>query len=364
MVNVLNAASYFQGSGLSSFALSKMQETFLAQIEKETAVDTSKYDAQYDQALADAQTLSKAKGKINAVGRTIRQNLDNIASIKEELFNMKVSIEKAASSGDYEGYSDRFDASLSEVNRQANALPKGLNLTGGSDQTVWSTPEMTYRSDQYGTQGTITGRLLSSDFYIEDGDGKQWVPDWGAKSIQQWESYPNDEDTPEYFSFDGALQLDSLDEDTGAITFTVYPGSDSEATYSGTLYEGGLGVRPTWMYEDLSTEDGRAAAAEAVEAAREAVAAFESNLSAQLSVMESKVDSLQVQIDDLNDEAVAAARKSLEAQAEMQITLQTRYQGMVSTLNAIASTQASTMQLFSNVSVNSKLAGYMIDQTA
>ena len=367
MVEILTASGFSLGGGLRDLALSRMQDAMLAQIEKETAVNTDKYQAKYEEYQAAAQTSRVVSARLSLVANTIQQNLDHITTIKDNLFDMKVAVETAATTTDMDYIRQVFDSAMTEVNRAADALPKVSNLIGNVGKTTWNTPEISYQTDDIGTRIDITGEYLGSDFYIEDSSGNVWVPDWSIRAMERFTGigeYSSDTKVDSaYYTFDGnGINLNSLSG--SAIDFTVFPDVASEtATYTGTLYKGGLEVMPSWMYSDFATEADRTTATDDVDTARDVVNRQEAILKSELAKIQGYENAAKQTVEQYNELTYKAYEEGYIAQYEGQVEMQNRYQAMIINLQATAASQGNYTSLFRGaIRGMGKLTGSLLNQ--
>ena len=366
MTTVLSATSADLGASLTDLAYQAVMENYQTQADEKLAAVIEPYEQSYEATLEEVQSLASVKGETKSVSNTLQNNLDNIDEIQDLLFDLKVAVETAATTTDIDYISNMFDELLSEIDSTANSLPAGFTLTGNTgQQNIWDDPEISYTYDTVGTSSTITGEFIGNDFYITDEDGNTWVPDWGSMTLNKYSDYGSstDQELLESVSFADGVELVSRDGDE--ITFSIYPErEDLTETVSGTLSVGGTGILPSWMY-DLSTEEGRAEAADDIASARVTAQSLETTLTLEKISVDDRTEKLQLEVDDLSDEAVEQLREGYTVQAELQEQLTLQYQAILSNLNTIASMQSNYAQLFSGaLDSSNKLSGYLIDQTA
>ncbi|MEO5372677.1 MAG: hypothetical protein H7840_00180 [Alphaproteobacteria bacterium] len=372
MVGILDATGFTASNSLKTLVMSKMQESYAKQLDDSSDTTAAEGQARYNRILDDVQVVQSNKSRLSLAAMFVADNLKNITAIKDALFDMKVCVEKAAEAGaDTSYWAERFDKGLRTVNSKADALPRNTNLLGNCGQTVWNEPSMAYQTDAYGSTTTIQGKYIGSDMYIDDSNGKKWVPDWGSLTIQQYDTYSNtgnssanvktSTDSP---SFTNGLRLDSFTEATGAITFTTYPeGGASSQSVTGTVTRGGLDVMPAWMYGGLTTTLDATAMTRAtadINTARSQVEAFEATLKAVHSGIKGKEGTLAASVEAMNDEGMNVLRDTYTASAIRRQDVQARYQGMVMTLQSMMDSQNSYASLFAGAGVD-KMTGLLYD---
>ncbi|MCP5366076.1 MAG: hypothetical protein H6907_18125 [Hyphomicrobiales bacterium] len=189
-----------------------------------------------------------------AVGRleSIRSRLNALIS------SVNKAEQESGTVSDLSGYGAAFDSILKGINDSTTKTRDNPNLISAKAASL------TYVTSITGASLTVSSYDSGSSYTIVDSSGKKWVPNFDAKLLKRWDTYPTDPAT-EAGAFRGGLQLDSVAGD--AVTFTVAPGTASPQSYSGTITKTGLGVVNAWYYDELSTSDGRQRALDDLETA-------------------------------------------------------------------------------------------------
>jgi len=170
------------------------------------------------------------------------------SSINSLISTVNKAEQESGAASDLSGYGIAFDSILKSLNSTSTQTGASVNLISET------TASLTYTIGINGAQLTVGSVDSGSSYSIIDTDGKKWVPDFAAKILKRYDSYPSDP-ASEAGGFAGGLRLDSIAG--SAIDFTVAPDTATPEAYSGTITKTGLAVVNSWYYDELTSSDGR-----------------------------------------------------------------------------------------------------------
>lgn len=337
----------------NSLILNSIRESFQRRLVETTNQTSETFQRRSSVVEEQQQQLQTLKVDGVLTESALQVALDNADEIRPLLFQLKIDVENAAN--DPEFYASRFDDTLAEIFSIANSG----ELSGNTGRASFQNNQASYAIDQFGHTATVYGAFLASDYYITDSSNGFFVPEFLSDSLQQFESYPNNE-LGDAFTVKG-IQLDSFDGTN--VTFTVDAGQASEATYSGTVNRGGLGVLHSFFY-DFTTASGRSEAAADVQSAREAFEREVLRLESEQTRVQNAIDRLDELIEDKRDEVFDLLRESALARFENQADLQADFQRSLFVIDSFASTQANYTSFYQPFLQGDKLTGLLIDTYA
>lgn len=315
----------------------KLQDSFEAK--------SAYYDTQSNQVI-------KVKASVGNAGIAVENGQEGAAEIKDMLLQMRIVVGlygEAETDEARAALKERFDEYVDKINRTADTYAPAYNPIGNVVSTDWTPNEITFASDVSGTETSVDGTYIGSDFYVAADDGTTWVPEPGSSSITQYSVYntQNERDSTKaggFASTRNGLRLDAYDPATGRITMTVDP-QNAATQVTGTLKTGGLGVMQSWFY-DLDSEAGRAAATEAIGKAENVVAAAEGQLGGMAVAVKAADKKMDRALANLNANRSEAMKAQLTASYKAQIQQQQELQILKSTFQNMASQQASYTSIF------------------
>lgn len=324
---------------------------------------SAKLQAAFDSKSAyyDGQSSQYAKVKASISNATIAvdNGQEGLSSIKDLLLQMRITVGLYGEADTDEAKAalkTQFDEYVDQINRTADTYAPAYNPIGNVVSTDWTPNEITFTNDIAGDETSIGGTYIGTDFYIAADDGTTWVPDPGSSSITQYTVYntqnePDSTKTGGFASTRTGLRLDSYDPDTGRITMTVDP-ENANTQVTGTLKTGGLGVMQSWFY-DLDTEEGRAAATEAITQADNTVAAAEGQLGGMAVVVNAADAKVEKSLDALNADRSDAMKDQIAATYTLQVKQQQELQVLKQTFENMSAQQSYYTSIFANSSRSS-----------
>jgi hypothetical protein len=305
------------------------------------------YDTKSDQ-------YAKVKASVSNAEIAVDNGKEGVASIKDMLLQMRIVVGLYGEADTDEAKAalkTQFDDYVDQINRTADTYAPAYNPIGNVVSTDWTPNDITFTSDIAGTETSVGGTYIGSDFYIAADDGTTWVPDPGSSSITQYTVYntQNEHDSTKADGFASTrtgLRLDSYDPDTGRITVTVDP-ENAATQVTGTLKTGGLGVMQSWFY-DLDTEEGRAAATDAITNADNTVAAAEGQLGGMSVAVKAAGTKVDKSLTALNVDRSDAMKAQFTATYTLQVKQQQELQVLKTTFENMSKQQSYYTSIFAN----------------
>lgn len=328
------------------------------EIEKTSAKLEDEYDAKSVLFDSQANQMARIKASISNAGLAVENGQEGLADIKDYLLQMRIVLGNYPTSDSPDSLREQFDAYVDKINNAADLYAKNYNPIGNVTSTDWTPNTISFTTTTSGHETEMLGTYAGADYYIEDSDGHLWVPDPGASTITEYTDYKttNPADSTKgsgFASTRNGLRLDSYDAETGAITFTVNPDNEAASeTVSGTIKFGGTGLMQSWFYDGLDTEEGRAAALEAIDRAENLIASADAtlaNMSTTVAAAEAKVDT---QMNELKDQRSEALREQMVESYKLQVKQQQELQILQSTFQNMSTQQAYYQTIFSGAGVN------------
>lgn len=267
----MSVLSPVNASNITNALLLKQVKTFF-----ETKVNTQ-----------GQRILNSYAGKLNAVERNaepwramkedlveplrqVNRLVSRLENIKKTLDSLLKTLTTASkdpeADGNATGYAIAFDGQLKSVRGYAETTFDTPNLLG---KQVPARLRFPIAPGDSATQ-TVNGTYMGSDYRIIDSNGQRWQPERVTKLLVQYDSFPDTPGSKKVPLANGAV-LDTFDEQTDAVTFTINGATAAKETISGTVEREGLGVLDSWLYGGLATQANRDRATADIEAAKRIV---------------------------------------------------------------------------------------------
>ena len=332
----------------------KTEELDAASAKLQEAFDdkSSYYDAQSNQ-------LAKVKASVSNAGLAVENGQEGLAEIKDNLLQMRILVGQYGEADNDEERArikDEFDEYVDQINRTADTYSRAYNPIGNVTSTDWTPNTIAFTKDISGNEVEMSGVYAGADFYIEAEDGTVWVPDAGASSITQYTVYNthNERDSTKadgFTSTRNGLELVDDDADTGTITMIVDPNNEGTEV-SGTIKMGGLGLMQSWFYGGLDTEDGRARALAALDAADNQLVASEAKVNSMAATVKAADANVDRSLDEINQDRSDALKKQITANYTEQVKQQQELQVLQQTFQNMAMQQSYYQSIFSGAQVS------------
>jgi hypothetical protein len=319
--SLLNAASLGANSAGANQRISALaQDRILQQLQDDLDNYSSPYTTKINLLNERSSKLTDLKFSITEGQKAIEASTEKFKEIDSILFDMKTYVEKAeANPDDSDYYAYLHNEAIKKLNKLTDKASFGeTNLIGNNGRAnfreTFATNSKALKVSESGSTLTLQGVYLGTDDYITDSDGNKWLINRTSDSIQAYTSYPK-EAVNEEVSLSG-FTLDSFDDSTDAVTFTV-----DGVQYNGTVTRGGLGVMNKHLYEDFGTADGRQRAADDIAAARSKLRTNMALLESQKTIVDQRLNSVGQLADDLKSEEFSYIQKDLSEKAAFQRSL-------------------------------------------
>jgi len=291
----------------------------------------------------DADRWKKIQVGIDNANAEINDTLNRAKTVARYIDDMIANIKKAGlHSGDSgfnaTGYAATLDSQLRSLNYKVqDGRTVGMNLL---DQHK---SDFTFTVGIHGTQTTVSGSYIGTEYYIIDSNNNRWQPDLVAKNLKQYSDYP-DTPTSNVGNFQTGIRVDSVVGD--AINFTIGQDTATPQSFSGTMYRSGLKVMNSWFYDGLSTQAGRDLAladlANAKEAATLEVSRYQTALTANdfyTSLADTVIKGYRTESQELLIEKAAALGKE-------QQNLNNQYQSAIGSIGQALAQKRSYAKMF------------------
>jgi hypothetical protein len=366
-VTILSADASLKRS-LHGFIQDSLKKRYKDEIQKASDVRQDIYSGQSKRYQEQTEKLGSVRGGIDLIASFADDAAENAKKIYDDLFEMKVYLENATRDPTY--YAQEFDRKLADINSLANDVPASYNLIGALGRLNYDARDVDLKIDQNGKRITLSGQNLSSDYNIVDGNGKTWVPEFFSNSIKPYTAYPTNDTGQASYSTVLKASAGTAAASTSLVTRTDVNYSSSTVSftadgtaYTGTLTKGGLGVAASWLYGRFSDAAGIAQAKSDVNAALAAAEGATATLKATKTFIQGQYDIVSNRIGEINQLMTSAMAAQLREEYDLQVTLRSKYEGVVMSLGALVSTQQAYQQIFSSGIHRSDLLGYLFDQT-
>ncbi len=353
-----------------SLIYERMKTRYKDDLQKQSDARSSVYQGQSQRAQEQSQKMGVVRGGIDLMAGYVGDSLKNAKLIKDALFEMKVSLEKASRDPTY--YAQEFDKKLAEINSLANDVPGQFNLIAPKGRLVYGARDFDMKIDTKGNAITLNGQNISSDYHIvEDGTGKKWVPEFFSRSIMPYTNYPTKDTGQQGYSTTLAASAGNAQISASIMQRTDASYSASTISYrvngvdyTGTLNKGGLGVTDSWIYGRFADAQGIAQAQADVTSAMDKVEMAIANLGATKGVVEGQYGIISNKIGEVNQQLNDAMVAQLHENYDFQVQLKTKYEGMITSLSSMMDLQSNYKQLLAGGLQSSKkndLIGSLFD---
>jgi len=358
-----NSTLILSNSGLSSISwqqavYNQIVERKSQELEDTTAKIEAAYDAQSVYYDSQANQMARVKASINNAGLAVDNGQEGLTDIKDTLLQMRIVLGNYATSDSPDDLRNQFDEYVDQINRTADLYAKSYNPIGNVVRTDWTPNTISFSTSASGHETDMTGTYVGSDYYIEAEGGNLWVPDPGSSTITEYTDYKttNPADSSKgagFASTRNGLRVDSYDAESGAITFTVNPDNPNVSeTVNGTIEFGGLGLMQSWFYGKLDTEEGRAAALEAIDRAETLVVGAEAQLTGMSATVNTADAKVEKEMEALRDQRSEAMTEQMTESYKAQVKQQQELQILQNTFATMETQKSYYASIFANVSVS------------
>jgi len=259
---------YSAGAFNNASLLARMSKVFEDMATQRTQQIENTFQSKVNSIELDAGRWKRIQGDIDNARGEIVDSYNRAKTVLRYVNDMIRDINKAEqNSGDSgfnaAGYAAALDSRMRTLNAKVqDARSPDINLLDKFET------DFTFPVTPTGSNATVSGNFIGTDYYIVDSDNNRWQPDFQAKNLKQYSVYP-DTPTSKVGNFATGLRVDSISGDT--ITFTVGPDTASPESFTGTMHRSGLKLMSSWYYDGLASSDGRTRALTDLGEAKEAL---------------------------------------------------------------------------------------------
>jgi hypothetical protein len=332
----------------------KAAERFTA--EKQVIDDAAQ--ARSDAIDRDNERYISVKAQINNAKIAVENGQESIETIRNTLLEMRTTLYYAGEEGeDTEYRSTQFNSQVNAINDEANSMGPLFNLVGQINRTDYTPNQIEYRNSLGAASTTLTGTHIGADYRIKADDGTYWIPDLGTDTlVQRSEIQGVIQETTlsegtvieKMASTRNAVKLVSYDEATKNIKLeiTFDPALPPE-TVTGKLESDGIGLMPSFFYDNLETPEGRKRAYAAIEKAEIELTSRATELTKNAAIVAKDNQKIDAELDRLTKDKTKSMETQLAETQELQIKAQQQLQAMQYNLENLQSQQSNYLQAFS-----------------
>lgn len=266
MLNALTASgsSLLQTNTTSALVYRVADRLFTEMRAKTDRLDAS-YQSQFDSLNARKGLLAGVLGEAADIMTGVENGKQQVKDIKTLVMEMRTILSNARQYPSQNKYfAKQFNAKVDEINKIADRHSEDENLLGNVDPATLLPAEKSVRKGVFGGDLEIQGMYVGASFNIigtgdDAGTAYENKPGLGFMKL---------------VNKPGGEELTGSAMHNGWNISNVVVGADDSIQFdynsdqfTGTLEKGGLGLMPAWFYDDLSSEEGVAAASEALTAA-------------------------------------------------------------------------------------------------
>ena len=289
------------------------------QITKQQQVMASRYDSEMvgyrDEILKwtpVSESISQARTKVDSAVSKITTMEKTVTSMINKLSSAMMS-----STTDWKAVSQQLDTLRTTLNSSGNTS-NASDLVGSVRRAdTYTGNSLTYMSGPNKQQTTIQGTYLGTDYDIRLTDST-FFRSTGAQSMQRYTAYPQGKVGHSESVASGAISL-AQPYDANNLTFTTGANVNvsGQTTYTGgVLQKHGLGILHSWLYDGLTTPEGRQRAMDDLKTAQDKMNIQYVSLTTQQTFMD-------LQAKTAKDATETAKAKIQDVQSRAQTELQT-----------------------------------------
>lgn len=287
------------------------------QITKQQKVMASGYESEMAGYREDVLKWMPVSESIKGVQTKVNTAASTIISMEKTVTQMinKLSAGDLSSTTDWAEVALQFDTLRTTLSSQGNSN-NNENLVGSVRRAdTYTGNTLSYVSGPSGARSTVQGSYLGTDYDIRLSDGT-FFRSTGAQSIQRYEAYPQGKVGYSQSVSASNVSLDAT-YDASNLSFTIGKNTAAPTSYASTTVEKhGLGILHSWLYDGLTTAEGRQRAIDDLKTAQDKMNIQYINLSTQQTF-------IQLQAKTAQDAVDTAQGKIAEVQSRAQTELQT-----------------------------------------
>ena len=327
----------------------QLQNNFQQRVQTEVENINSSYASNLNSKDLEEEKLTRYQKGLSESLDTIQNTKTRLEGVMSRLDRMIINVNKAQQAVDDPDVAFQAGGYSASHDSYFRAIDDLIRNTRTVDNLLASDTSSTrYPINLNGTTSQIYGNDLKTTYHIEDSDGNKWYPDQKTQLLKVYTDYPHTEgDGTSSMIYDQGIKLDSFTDPT--VNFTTGANGVSPHNISGTLTREGLGVLNSWLYDNLSTSEGRERAINDLNAAKEAVQVELSRYALVETTLDyyDKVSSNRLH--GVREERISIQAEAAEAISKKQSEMMYQYQSVQSSLAQALVVRNSYKDLFPNL---------------
>jgi len=255
MVNALT------GNGLSSLLTTgtnlntvRIAERMYTDMRKKTDAIEAGYDEDVQPLQARRGTLAGRLRDLQAVQTAVSNGEQQVKDVQLILFEMRTLVNRAEANPDSRSYYvSQFNDRLKEINTIADRYSDTYNIVGNADVKTLLPPEKSVQVSDFTAEETFQALYLGTSFNIIGtgaSEGVSYQNEPKSNFMQAVDAPGGDEQDTSILHDSSRVQNVVVSGDT--IQFDL----DGTTAYTGTVEKGGLGIMPSWYYDNFTDFDG------------------------------------------------------------------------------------------------------------
>jgi hypothetical protein len=243
--------------------LSRFGELFSERLKQRAESVTAEKQREINAINLEAKKARKLKSALDDPLDNLNNTISRVSGLRSQIDALIKTVTNAdadpEAADNAQSYRTAFAGILNQMRNVAETARVRPNLLGDG------TASLSFPTNVNGTEQTVRGINLVSDYYIVDSEGKRFEPERTTNLLRRFESYP--EEPGEIFAnLDTGARLDGIDGN--ALTFTLNADTADAGEFSGTIVREGTGILDPWLYDNFATPEGRARALADLDAAK------------------------------------------------------------------------------------------------
>lgn len=238
-----------------SLLVRQVQTFFEKKVNQEGERILSRHGSRVNSINRQSEPWERLKDRLTEPLKSLDRVVGRLQSIRATIDSLIKTVENANEDADADanpaGYKATFDGLMKSFRNYAENTPDTPNLLGRDPSA-----QLTFPINSTNAQQTFNGTYFGTDYYITDSNGDRWQPNRVSGQLVRFDSFPDEPSTTKA-AINTGIRLDSFDESTGAVDFTINAATAAIESVSGTVTREGLHVLDAWLYDDLGSQEGR-----------------------------------------------------------------------------------------------------------
>jgi len=293
-------------------------------------------------------TLTGRRDDLEAVSQAVDNGQKQVTEVRTILLEMRTLVARAEKFPESSGYYQKqFNERLKDINEIADKYSDRYNLVGNVDPKTLLPEPKTVQTADFAIETVFQGQYLGTSFNLigtgaSEGDIYQNYPT--ANMMQAVKRVGGDE-----------LENGAISHNSGRISGVTLSGDDEISftldggtSFTGTVEKGGLGLMPSWYYDDFSDFDAiRKAIRDADDHLREVSGSLVS-IDVEAKGLMSRV---QRDLDSINEDISDVVKKKNDEVSAIEEETRKQYQAVEQSLSAASGDMARYRTIFQGVSL-------------